>query len=225
MAIIKPGAVVSGISGTIGGVNFSMNGATIQARNKAAKVKTETKNAIMARARHVNSMRAWAELTNDEKKAWETAARTTKRQNRLGETKATSGRNLFVQYQNIYQNIGFGLWPEIPIYNAIGGLLEVNIEFDDENYWVSWEKLAAIGLNVVLFYGKAHGSKTRKAPGGLTYLTYEIPGQPDAINLYDIWNDRIGELRPGELFTVGIRTLYVGSTFSSLSEYQGKREG
>ena len=97
MAIIVPGAVVGGISGTIGGVNFVNARGSKVARKIPSTVSSTSLKSDIRRAIFSNLQKSWANRTAAEKQAWETFAANLPRANRLGQKRAISGYAQFMQ--------------------------------------------------------------------------------------------------------------------------------
>jgi len=99
MAIIKIGAPLTGISGTIGGITYSRNSSGTYAKswargsNPKSELQTEQRSVISG----LNF--SWKQLTNSERAGWDTYAALTAQDltNSLGETFSASGWNWFVK--------------------------------------------------------------------------------------------------------------------------------
>ena len=93
MAIIKLGALVSGIRGTIGGTTYSANGAGPYVRLWQLPTQPRTPDQVEARRMLGNIASRWRDLTQDQRDDWDTYAASANQEltNSLGETYYASG--------------------------------------------------------------------------------------------------------------------------------------
>ena len=97
MAIITPGPTVAAISGSIGGTVYSRNRGGAYIRNRAIPVDPNTAFQQNIRAVLANQSQAWADLTNEQRTAWEGWAVANTVTNALGNQIRLSGHQAFVQ--------------------------------------------------------------------------------------------------------------------------------
>jgi hypothetical protein len=99
MAIIKIGAPLSGIRGTVGGITFSENGSGPYAKQWARPINPVSPNQSTQRSNFAQVPALWAALTAGQKTAWDTFAALPAQEltNSLGETYYASGYNWFVK--------------------------------------------------------------------------------------------------------------------------------
>lgn len=97
MAIMRLSAMVGGISGKLGGMEFVQSRYGMVARKVGTKTEKGTGAQLAARARHEQVVRAWAERTEAEREAWRAAAAGTTFANRLGVQRCLTGFGLFVR--------------------------------------------------------------------------------------------------------------------------------
>lgn len=98
MALIKPGAIVSAISGTIGGVNFAVNSQRAIARKARRRVVVYTQRQLQRRAAFKTVIDAWRSLTAAQRAAWATLAEQQRWKDRLGQARQPSGREFFISH-------------------------------------------------------------------------------------------------------------------------------
>jgi len=99
MAIVKIGAPLSGIRGTLGGITYSENGASVYAKQWSRPSNPRTPKQTRERS-FLSSMPAlWAALTDVQRAAWRTFAADPAQEltNSLGETYYASGYNWFTK--------------------------------------------------------------------------------------------------------------------------------
>ena len=108
MAIIKLGATVVGIRGTVGGLTFSANksGPLVRAWSKGSNPRTSFQTGQRSTIATIPAL--WTALTPAEQAAWDTFAAlpAQDRTNRLGETFSASGFNWFTLINTRLLNIG-----------------------------------------------------------------------------------------------------------------------
>jgi len=102
MAIIKLGALVVGIRGTVGGVTYSQNGSGPFAKSFARGADPRSTKQDAQRATLANSARSWADLSDAQRSAWDTwaALPAQEKVNPLGEAYYLSGYQWYVTVQN-----------------------------------------------------------------------------------------------------------------------------
>lgn len=96
MAIIRPGPLIGGISGSIGGTTFVTGKNGLVARIRPQRPKTTSKAQSLARARAYSQGQNWTSLTDDQKNAWNTAGLNNPRTNALGEKSPRSGFEFYL---------------------------------------------------------------------------------------------------------------------------------
>lgn len=99
MAIIKLGALIVGLRGTIGGVTYSANGNGLYAKTWAKPTQPETPSQTQRRARYSTLAQNWASLSGAQRAAWNalTAAPPEVVTNSLGDVITLSGWQWFTK--------------------------------------------------------------------------------------------------------------------------------
>lgn len=98
MALFKPGTIVSGISGTIGGVNFAINAQRAIVRKARRRVASYSARQLQRRAAFKTVIDAWRGLTTAQRNAWATLAEQQRWKDRLGQARQPSGREFFISH-------------------------------------------------------------------------------------------------------------------------------
>jgi hypothetical protein len=101
MAILKPGAIIGAISGTVGGVTFKNGRGPIVLAHRQRIPATSTRLQINSQARFLRACNAWRAMTTLQRAGWAIAARTYPHSNRLGLTVYMSGFQFFVHTNTI----------------------------------------------------------------------------------------------------------------------------
>lgn len=97
MAIYQPGALIGGISGTVGGANFvAGRGSDVVRKNRRA-LPPRGPGIRQAQSEINFYVRAWAELTENQRLAWRNAAKVFPHHNRLGQSNFLTGQQLFIR--------------------------------------------------------------------------------------------------------------------------------
>jgi len=97
MAIIQPSALISGISGTLGGVCFKNTRQGIVAAKPRVACDRKTSHQLLARQLRLNCLGYFRSLPESRLKAWQDAARVYNRRNRLGLSSIASPWSLFLE--------------------------------------------------------------------------------------------------------------------------------
>ena len=95
MALITTSAAVARISGNIGAINFARTRSGQVARLGLRRTRQDTKAQLDQRVAMHNARIEWVKLTDQERAAWNTAARGHPRPNRLGVRRVITGSQLF----------------------------------------------------------------------------------------------------------------------------------
>lgn len=98
MAIIRPGAVITDIRGSIRGTTFARNQAGLYARGRTKPVFPGTLRQTAVNAHLATAVNNWrAVLTPTQRTAWESLAKQTQMQNHLGDPFTPSGWQLYAR--------------------------------------------------------------------------------------------------------------------------------
>lgn len=155
MALIKS-AVLSAISGSIGGTTFARNRAGSYARNRSIPVNPNSTGQISARTTMANLVSAWAtELTAAQRAAWDSYAAAIPWLNRVGETTYLTGQNHYIRSNAA--RLAHGLTRIDPgpttltspagtdvTISAVDTVADVGIGFDDSDTWASEDGAALL---------------------------------------------------------------------------------
>lgn len=107
MALYKPGALVSAISGNVGAVNFVASSSRPVLRTARRRVNTDRAGNLPVRAyvAHLNS--TWRGLTTAQRNAWATLAAKFRWTDRLAQQRQPSGRELFMSHNIPLMQCGY----------------------------------------------------------------------------------------------------------------------
>ena len=97
MAIMQPSALVSSISGSIGGVTFKMTKSGLLATKRARRQNQRTQHQLAQHKFYLRCLGWFRSLNSTRLSAWQDAARAYNRANRLGLTKPASPWSLFLE--------------------------------------------------------------------------------------------------------------------------------
>ncbi len=205
MAIIRTGPIVSGISGTVGGVVFTTGhrGAAVRPR---PITKYKTSEALAIARNRMNTVRAaWKELTPDQQSAWRTAAKDRPRTNALGLSSPIGAFQLFVKTSmtNLY---AFEPIPTLPKTAGVGESVQnIVLSFSAAgDYEVEVDPIDAPAVATWIYYGWPFWTDkpTRSVPRVVFLKSLAAIGP--TIDLRDVWVARFGELQVGQQFAVGV---------------------
>lgn len=98
MALIRPGPLISAITGTIGGVNFATSSQRPIARRARRRVQDQPTAILNSRARLQYLTRLWTRQTANTRAGWATLAATLRWSDPLGQARAPTARALFISH-------------------------------------------------------------------------------------------------------------------------------
>lgn len=157
MALVKFGAGVVDMRGSIGGTIFSKNAGGQYARARVAPVNPNSSRQATIRAAIALLAQIWHNtLTPQERTAWGLYAANINIQNRLGETILISGYNHFVRSNTPRINVGLARIdagptnltlpegdPQFQVTTSVAGQ-SISVAFDDTRDWASESGAAMI---------------------------------------------------------------------------------
>lgn len=112
MAIFKPGPIVQAITGTVGGTNFVVSARSVYLRRARIGNSNQRKSQLDIQTHMIQLTRAWNDLTDAQRRAWQTTAAAVPTKNKLGIPITLNGREFF--FQRNLRNLCFGIYG----YNA-----------------------------------------------------------------------------------------------------------
>lgn len=136
MALIKLGSTVAMIAGSIGGATYARNRYGAYIRNRTKPVDPGSNRQTEYRTRVSAAVAAWRALTDTQRLAFNDRARSTGFVNRIGESFAPSGINLFVRTYNLLDIAGLAQVTAPPISPIIA----------DGDAYIRFEVGAGLGL-------------------------------------------------------------------------------
>ena len=133
MAKLQLGAIVTDLRGSIGGQTFSVNraGHFVRTRVVPKNPKTQAQNRV--RNMFGNVSRSWNNLTDDERKSYNDAAKTLvfrQKHKNLGLTNTISGFNLYIQISQNRELVGLAPAKMYPGKGQINATLYDRMEYD-----------------------------------------------------------------------------------------------
>ena len=118
MALIKLGALVTQISGKVGGQTFGTGPSGSYLKNSGTPRKAITLLQQSKMQRMSTSAQAWRSLTDEQREVYRSASSSYPYLNRVGETKYLSGFAIFTKLRNNLLNIGVTPTPEpLPLFS------------------------------------------------------------------------------------------------------------
>lgn len=104
MAIVRPGALISALSGVLGNVTFSNTKRGTVASARPLKIRKTSALVIDNQARWQDLRREWYQLTDAERLNWSTVAKNFTYSDRLGVKRTYTGLELFMKHWTINYN-------------------------------------------------------------------------------------------------------------------------
>ncbi|MCH8478817.1 MAG: hypothetical protein LAT56_12865 [Wenzhouxiangella sp.] len=107
MALIKPGALIAEIRGSVGGATFARNRGGQYVRNRSIPLNPQSTRQVAVRQQFGNLSNLWSTtLTPTQRTAWSTYAANVPLPNALGEDRNVSGINMFSRGNALLQDTG-----------------------------------------------------------------------------------------------------------------------
>lgn len=217
MAIFTPGALIGGISGNVGGLNFANTRSGPVIRKALARTHKQTQPQINWRSLFSAVQRHWATLSSSSRTEWNTAATQIKLTNRLAIPKTLSGFQLFTKL-NLEQNWGspLVLHPPTILAKISSPTLVVLTASAAGNVVVNWTQPEGTAASFTYFFGaRSISSRPAHHFKNWRYLM-RIPtdGGPQVENITFGWNTNLGPCIEGELIAVKIGHLLESHLFS-----------
>lgn len=152
-ALIKLGALVTGISGKVGGQTFGIGKAGNYLKNTGSYINARTIKRVLSNINLQAVTSAWRTLTVNERTAWNSAAPSFPYINRLGQVKVYSGFNLFGKFNSNLRLINQFLIDVPPAPTIIILPTAMVLTFDTNTYTV--QLLGTNGSNRYAVYASA----------------------------------------------------------------------
>lgn len=218
MAIIRPSAIVAGISGSIGGVTFANSKTGIVARHRPYRKPNHAPKLLQQQGYFARVTRHWREISDLDRRAWRSLAVDYPITNRLGQASARTGYGLFTAANlNLFRSKGT-LWDAPPTQRNISITITAAITFDDAPDYDILLDLAGAGPSTyVQVWGSRHLSyiDPRSPPEFRILFENSLPGTAFYnIDLTDEWIETFGEMKLAERFSLKI--IYYSPTFDLL---------
>lgn len=209
MAIFRPGPLVGGISGSLGGVTFVTSRTRQVVRKRPAKINQQTGPQLAARNFHVAMQRAWQDFSQSTRDAYNAIAPTIPYIDRLGVTRYYSGVQLFMK-QRAIRRTTFVQTDQVPVFAEVPGPINPTWSADaggpfdyDADNWIRDQTAVA-----VVWFARPFTGKSLKALP--IWTRYPIEIQPSIIggatDMEPFFTATHGSPAAGE--TIGMRIAY-----------------
>ena len=218
MAIIRPSAIVAGISGSVGGVTFVNSKTGIVARHRPYRKPNHSEKLLTQQRYFARVTRHWREISEQDRSAWRALAVDYPIVNRLGQASARTGFALFTKANLPYLRAQGLLWNAPPTQRNISIDIPAVIEFDDSPDYDMLLELGGAGPDThVTVWGSRHLSfiDPRSPPEFRIVFENQLPGTAFFnIDVTDDWIETFGEMKLGEHYS--LRTVYFSPSFDLL---------
>lgn len=208
MAIFRPGPIISAVSGNLGGLNFAYSRNSSYIRKALRRTNKHTLRQTGNRALFTYLIRAWADLTNAQRIAWNAAAVTTVFHSRLGIHRNISGFQFFTKYNlPIFASTGLITLPPdnvarvpqpdaLPYNFSASGVMSIN-----------WTQQPLPTPCTLLTYGsRPLSAKTDRYFNNWLFLAYfPSTAGPNNTNISAAWYAKLGAPIQGEVVAVKMR--------------------
>jgi len=106
MAVYRPGSLIGGISGDVGGLSFANPSGSAVIRTKRRSSNVSDQRAMLRQSQLGSIAHAWQALTDAQRLAWRTYASNRTTPNRVGVHRSISGYLAFQQYRSTLALVG-----------------------------------------------------------------------------------------------------------------------
>lgn len=131
MALITLGAMVSNISGSVGGTTFARNRGGAYARNRTVGLNPKSPFQFGVRTQFGGLAQAWGqELTEAQRQQWESYAEATPIINRVGDERKLSGINMFAGNNSLILEVGGTRVDDGPVNPGVGSTFSLGVTID-----------------------------------------------------------------------------------------------
>lgn len=224
MAIIRPGSVVGGISGKLGGLVFVVGRRGTVVRPRPNPVKKETTFSLLSRGRMSTLRQFWSTMTQLQRDAWQTAAVQILTTNALGVSSPMSGFTYFI-LTNKHGVIDspdifpaprdldprdFAVNPSAT-FSASGTF---SCQIDNPFPPITFLRIDVFGWP----FWRTTPSKTVPRLVFLDGTTSS--GDPIVLNVRPAWIQHFGDMVQGQQFAVAIRARFTASPFSPTTVFR-----
>lgn len=203
MALVKPGPLVTAISGTVGGVTFAQGRRSTIARPTPPPLPNTSTKQLKRQAQAYNVVREWQTLTAEQKAAWEAAGAALTVSNRIGTRAPLSGYSYFRRVNMLNALVGLILRdaiqaPEVadqplgPVL-SIGAGPTMDVDFDNSSPYVA----------NFMFYGALHYRSTPTSTlGPFTFIGTEASLISNTIDITTLWQSVFPFPKVGQFYAV-----------------------
>lgn len=211
MAIVRLGAIVNAMSGSIGATTFAHTKGGTVARALLRKPKNTKASQLSQRGFYAQVRRGWRFLTPAQQTAWGVAALQLPRANRLGQRNVLSGFALYVRLNtdgNLFK------FPGIPIpfhsnppqLNVLAAMIGSNFIMSlSDRFGVTIVAPTGLPQTVGSYYGaRTHRDTQIRAAKSYRFFGLGF-GPPPDIDFTSQWNSIIGPPELGELCFLKLR--------------------
>lgn len=229
MAVIRYGALIDGISGSVGAVTFrgTRSGPVLALRGR--RLARWGSASVASRAILSRIAEAWVGLDSDQRLGWVQAAGRLIEPNRLGVRRRVGGYELFVR-QNVWAlGRGAALVEDIPALVLRWPLETVELDLDPLQIDVvcSWRAPGPLGVPMgeFRFFGQRTFRGGGRRGGGWVHLSDPAAvGSPHTFQLWGSFSSTMGAPVPGERFGVRVGFKAAGYLVAAPFEIWGVAE-
>jgi len=208
MAKVKLGAIVTDISGKLGGHVFSKNRSGKYMRTKGVPTNPQTSAQMNIRGQFAAISSSWSELTELQRTSWRNAVDQFATTDVFGDIKNPTGKAL---YQRLNQNLSVSEQPlidsapfatDVPFLaiTAAGGSLAANdltVRYDGEG----------LGNKVLVFATEPLSQGTKFVKNKLRLIEVFAGADSDTLDIELSYTNKFGELVVGSNVYFGIKTV------------------
>lgn len=190
MAIIRTGGLIAAISGDLGSTNYAITRYGQVARRKLHRTKKYSKLQLDRRIRLLEVQKAWRDMTDLERHAWNTSAAVYKRNNRLGVSRHMSGWQMFLAYNLFWR----GTLPRVlllpPDPQNAAPISNLSLTFTEGGpYTVSFHNSDLGMVRYLYIYGiNSISAKPRTHWSFWNYIRDDVITGKTSLNLFPVWN-------------------------------------
>ena len=219
MSKIKWGAIVVDGRGKLGGHVFTKTKSGATMRTKVTPVNPQTSAQAAARSRLGGNSQAWAALSEDQRRGWNTLASETSKTNIFGDQYFPSGKNLFTSVNNNLVMTGNPSISNAPTFGEIPFIVDMNAIVDTFTKTILLDITldgSAVDMALVIEASQPSSPGKFNFDGSYRQIAVEESGiPPTAAALWDAYVAKFGKPTQGR--KVSFRAYYISNSAGNAS--------
>ncbi|MCL6567243.1 MAG: hypothetical protein K6U09_12585 [Acidobacteriia bacterium] len=210
MAIIKYGHLISEARASLNGTVFSRNSAGPYMRAKVSPAQPRTARQQQVRQRLSAASASWRNLTEDERKAWITAAAIATKINVFGDNMPLTGHQLYMRLARVAQELGASILTTPPQIEAPQGLDTATLTATASPAALSLAFTptpAGTGIRLMIDATDTLSAGISYAGGKYRRILVSAAAATSPVDILSAWQAKFGTLVAGSKVFVRVKTV------------------